>query len=211
MGIPVLYQCIVVPSSLTSSRPLTTIKHEEEFLQYFWSWRNAGFKSCIKAIFKTQPLCLMPKKLLTFVCVWNNWSTFLFSAVTVPSLGEKGKWCESSDLSAFHFSWLKMSDSLCLRVTWDESDLLLLLLCVRTSVLLFALIQVSDLSVMDCPVPDASAIIYLFCSSVIYLVVFHLSFIMFVWSYWKTIFTKPTNPSKEVREIFFSSFLWRSL
>ncbi|XP_058231842.1 palmitoyltransferase ZDHHC20-B isoform X1 [Hemibagrus wyckioides] len=32
---------------------------------------------------------------------------------------------------------------------------------------------------------------------VIYLVVFHLSFIMFVWSYWKTIFTRPMNPSKE--------------
>uniref|UniRef100_A0A8B9KLT7 Palmitoyltransferase n=1 Tax=Astyanax mexicanus TaxID=7994 RepID=A0A8B9KLT7_ASTMX len=32
---------------------------------------------------------------------------------------------------------------------------------------------------------------------VIYLVVFHLSFIMFVWSYWKTIFTRPASPSKE--------------
>ncbi|KAF4075634.1 hypothetical protein AMELA_G00221120 [Ameiurus melas] len=32
---------------------------------------------------------------------------------------------------------------------------------------------------------------------VIYLVVFHLCFILFVWSYWKTIFTRPTNPSKE--------------
>ncbi|GAA6069961.1 palmitoyltransferase ZDHHC20-B isoform X1, partial [Tachysurus ichikawai] len=32
---------------------------------------------------------------------------------------------------------------------------------------------------------------------VIYLVVFHLSFIMFVWSYWKAIFTRPMNPSKE--------------
>uniref|UniRef100_A0A3Q0QVN1 Palmitoyltransferase n=1 Tax=Amphilophus citrinellus TaxID=61819 RepID=A0A3Q0QVN1_AMPCI len=32
---------------------------------------------------------------------------------------------------------------------------------------------------------------------VIYLIFFHLSFIMFVWSYWKTIFTKPANPSKE--------------
>ncbi|TRZ02313.1 hypothetical protein DNTS_009712 [Danionella cerebrum] len=32
---------------------------------------------------------------------------------------------------------------------------------------------------------------------IIYLVVFHLSFIMFVWSYWKTIFTSPANPSKE--------------
>ncbi|XP_026861056.2 palmitoyltransferase ZDHHC20 isoform X2 [Electrophorus electricus] len=31
----------------------------------------------------------------------------------------------------------------------------------------------------------------------IYLVVFHLSFVMFVWSYWKTIFTRPVNPSKE--------------
>ncbi|XP_078401569.1 palmitoyltransferase ZDHHC20-B-like isoform X1 [Cetorhinus maximus] len=34
---------------------------------------------------------------------------------------------------------------------------------------------------------------------VIYLVVFHLSFVMFVWSYWKTIFTCPANPSKEFR------------
>ncbi|XP_034778896.2 palmitoyltransferase ZDHHC20-B-like isoform X2 [Acipenser ruthenus] len=32
---------------------------------------------------------------------------------------------------------------------------------------------------------------------VVYLVIFHLSFIMFVWSYWKTIFSKPANPSKE--------------
>ncbi|XP_055492950.1 palmitoyltransferase ZDHHC20-B-like isoform X1 [Leucoraja erinacea] len=32
---------------------------------------------------------------------------------------------------------------------------------------------------------------------VVYLVVFHLSFIMFVWSYWKTIFTSPAKPSKE--------------
>ncbi|XP_077365452.1 palmitoyltransferase ZDHHC20-B isoform X3 [Festucalex cinctus] len=32
---------------------------------------------------------------------------------------------------------------------------------------------------------------------VVYLIFFHLSFIMFVWSYWKTIFTKPANPSKE--------------
>ncbi|MGH0182699.1 UNVERIFIED_CONTAM: hypothetical protein FKN15_010473 [Acipenser sinensis] len=31
----------------------------------------------------------------------------------------------------------------------------------------------------------------------VYLVIFHLSFIMFVWSYWKTIFSKPANPSKE--------------
>ncbi|XP_060682065.1 palmitoyltransferase ZDHHC20-B-like isoform X1 [Hemiscyllium ocellatum] len=36
---------------------------------------------------------------------------------------------------------------------------------------------------------------------VIYLVVFHLSFVMFVWSYWKTIFTPPANPSKEFRLI----------
>lgn len=34
---------------------------------------------------------------------------------------------------------------------------------------------------------------------VVYLIFFHLSFIMFVWSYWKTIFTKPANPSKEVQ------------
>lgn len=33
---------------------------------------------------------------------------------------------------------------------------------------------------------------------VVYLIFFHLSFVMFVWSYWKTIFTKPSNPSKEV-------------
>lgn len=32
---------------------------------------------------------------------------------------------------------------------------------------------------------------------IIYLVFFHLFFIMFVWSYWKTIFTRPANPSKE--------------
>ncbi|KTF85859.1 hypothetical protein cypCar_00018925, partial [Cyprinus carpio] len=33
---------------------------------------------------------------------------------------------------------------------------------------------------------------------VIYLTVFHVSFIMFVWSYWKTIFTRPATPSKEL-------------
>ncbi|XP_056289513.1 palmitoyltransferase ZDHHC20-B-like isoform X3 [Pseudoliparis swirei] len=32
---------------------------------------------------------------------------------------------------------------------------------------------------------------------IVYLIFFHLSFIMFVWSYWKTIFTHPANPSKE--------------
>ncbi|XP_018420452.1 PREDICTED: probable palmitoyltransferase ZDHHC20 isoform X2 [Nanorana parkeri] len=31
----------------------------------------------------------------------------------------------------------------------------------------------------------------------IYLVFFHLFFIMFVWSYWKTIFARPVNPTKE--------------
>uniref|UniRef100_A0A3B5L9W0 Palmitoyltransferase n=1 Tax=Xiphophorus couchianus TaxID=32473 RepID=A0A3B5L9W0_9TELE len=31
----------------------------------------------------------------------------------------------------------------------------------------------------------------------VYLIFFHVSFVMFVWSYWKTIFTKPANPSKE--------------
>ncbi|XP_043959832.1 palmitoyltransferase ZDHHC20-B isoform X1 [Gambusia affinis] len=32
---------------------------------------------------------------------------------------------------------------------------------------------------------------------IVYLIFFHVSFVMFVWSYWKTIFTKPANPSKE--------------
>ncbi|XP_038647038.1 palmitoyltransferase ZDHHC2 isoform X1 [Scyliorhinus canicula] len=32
---------------------------------------------------------------------------------------------------------------------------------------------------------------------VVCLVFYHLLFIMFLWSYWKTIFTKPMNPSKE--------------
>uniref|UniRef100_A0A8C6VLG2 Zinc finger DHHC-type palmitoyltransferase 20 n=1 Tax=Naja naja TaxID=35670 RepID=A0A8C6VLG2_NAJNA len=32
---------------------------------------------------------------------------------------------------------------------------------------------------------------------VIYLVIFHLSFVMFAWSYWKTIFTFPASPSNE--------------
>ncbi|MBN3324913.1 ZDHC2 Palmitoyltransferase, partial [Atractosteus spatula] len=32
---------------------------------------------------------------------------------------------------------------------------------------------------------------------IVYMVIFHLSFVMFVWSYWKTIFTTPANPSKE--------------
>lgn len=38
-----------------------------------------------------------------------------------------------------------------------------------------------------------------FSPPVVYLLFFHLSFIMFVWSYWKTIFTKPASPSKEVQ------------
>ncbi|XP_023652238.1 palmitoyltransferase ZDHHC20-B isoform X2 [Paramormyrops kingsleyae] len=32
---------------------------------------------------------------------------------------------------------------------------------------------------------------------IIYLTVFHFSFFMFVWSYWKTIFTRPSSPTKE--------------
>lgn len=35
---------------------------------------------------------------------------------------------------------------------------------------------------------------------VVYLIFFHISFILFVWSYWKTIFTQPANPSKEVQQ-----------
>ncbi|NP_001017129.1 palmitoyltransferase ZDHHC20 [Xenopus tropicalis] len=31
----------------------------------------------------------------------------------------------------------------------------------------------------------------------VYMVIFHLLFIMFIWSYWKTIFSRPANPSKE--------------
>ncbi|XP_063647993.1 palmitoyltransferase ZDHHC20 isoform X5 [Pan troglodytes] len=33
--------------------------------------------------------------------------------------------------------------------------------------------------------------------TVVYLVAFHLFFVMFVWSYWMTIFTSPASPSKE--------------
>lgn len=54
----------------------------------------------------------------------------------------------------------------------------------------FVLIRVSD------------SLFCFFCSflpTVIYLIVFHLSFILFVWSYCKTIFTRPTNPTKEVK------------
>ncbi|XP_039601375.1 palmitoyltransferase ZDHHC20-B isoform X3 [Polypterus senegalus] len=32
---------------------------------------------------------------------------------------------------------------------------------------------------------------------IVYLVIFHLSFVMFVWSYWKAIFSNPANPSKD--------------
>lgn len=38
----------------------------------------------------------------------------------------------------------------------------------------------------------------LFCFAVIYLVVFHICFVLFMWSYWKTIISKPSNPSKAV-------------
>uniref|UniRef100_A0A2K6MZK5 Palmitoyltransferase n=1 Tax=Rhinopithecus bieti TaxID=61621 RepID=A0A2K6MZK5_RHIBE len=34
--------------------------------------------------------------------------------------------------------------------------------------------------------------------TVVYLVAFHLFFVMFVWSYWMTIFTSPASPSKEL-------------
>lgn len=34
--------------------------------------------------------------------------------------------------------------------------------------------------------------------AVVYLLVYHVLFIMFVWTYWQTIFTKPMNPLKEV-------------
>ncbi|KAF2973724.1 hypothetical protein EK904_004566, partial [Melospiza melodia maxima] len=37
----------------------------------------------------------------------------------------------------------------------------------------------------------------LYFIAVVYLVVFHLSFVMFVWSYGKTIFTSPATPSNE--------------
>lgn len=32
----------------------------------------------------------------------------------------------------------------------------------------------------------------------VYLLVYHVVFILFVWAYWQTIFTKPMNPLKEV-------------
>ncbi|XP_067227625.1 palmitoyltransferase ZDHHC2 isoform X1 [Chanodichthys erythropterus] len=32
---------------------------------------------------------------------------------------------------------------------------------------------------------------------IVYLLIYHILFIMFVWSYWQTIFTKPMNPLKE--------------
>ncbi|NXT68679.1 ZDH20 Palmitoyltransferase, partial [Chaetops frenatus] len=38
---------------------------------------------------------------------------------------------------------------------------------------------------------------YFYFIAVVYLVVFHLSFVMFVWSYGKTIFTSPATPSNE--------------
>ncbi|OXB81370.1 UNVERIFIED_CONTAM: hypothetical protein H355_001587 [Colinus virginianus] len=38
---------------------------------------------------------------------------------------------------------------------------------------------------------------YLYFIAVVYLVIFHLSFVMFVWSYGKTIFTSPASPSNE--------------
>lgn len=41
-------------------------------------------------------------------------------------------------------------------------------------------------------------IICLWLSLVIYLVGYHLIFIMFIWTYWQTIFTKPKTPLKEV-------------
>uniref|UniRef100_A0A8C5Z4X4 Palmitoyltransferase n=1 Tax=Marmota marmota marmota TaxID=9994 RepID=A0A8C5Z4X4_MARMA len=39
--------------------------------------------------------------------------------------------------------------------------------------------------------------------TVVYLVAFHLFFVMFVWSYWMTVFTSPAIPSKEVNLMLF--------
>lgn len=39
---------------------------------------------------------------------------------------------------------------------------------------------------------------YLFPFAVAYLLVFHVCFVMFCWTYWKAIFTPPSTPSKKV-------------
>lgn len=41
-------------------------------------------------------------------------------------------------------------------------------------------------------------LLFFFSTTVSYLVIFHIFLAMFIWAYWKTIWSKPANPSKAV-------------
>lgn len=51
----------------------------------------------------------------------------------------------------------------------------------------------------------------LLCSPVSYLVIFHIFLMMFIWSYWKTIWSRPAGPSKAVRILSLNSTLFALL
>lgn len=50
-------------------------------------------------------------------------------------------------------------------------------------------------------------LLFFFSTTVSYLVIFHIFLAMFIWAYWKTIWSKPANPSKAVSLLLSQSSL----